>query len=230
MTSIILIFDVETTGLLPKFKNTDEIINTEILPYITQLSYALYDINNDRLIKTYNTYIKLSNDIEISEKITEITGITRELLDKRGIDIIDALENLYDAYCRCDIVVAHNLDFDSRIIQIETKRNFNRFSLDIGSYMEWMFDEMYCKMSDIDLKCTMKLGVDLCNIEKTNSRGNYKKYPTLCELYTKLFNKTPNNLHNSMMDVLVCLRCYLKMDFNIDIFEDDFINFVTISM
>jgi hypothetical protein len=48
---------------------------------------------------------------------------------------------------------------------------------------------------------------------KDELRGSYMKFPTLCELYMHLFHKTPENLHNSMMDVLVCLRCYLKSNF-----------------
>ena len=40
----------------------------------------------------------------------------------------------------------------------------------------------------------------------------YKKKPKLIELYKHLFNnKEVDGLHNSMMDVLVCLQCYLKM-------------------
>jgi len=31
-----------------------------------------------------------------------------------------------------------------------------------------------------------------------------------------LFNENPDGLHNSMMDVLVCLRCYLKMRHRLD--------------
>jgi hypothetical protein len=50
----------------------------------------------------------------------------------------------------------------------------------------------------------------------------YKKWPTLLELYVHFFTTTPSNLHNSMMDVLVCLRCYLKMRKNIELQEADF--------
>jgi hypothetical protein len=44
----------------------------------------------------------------------------------------------------------------------------------------------------------------------------YKKWPKLVELYFALFDENPDGLHNSMMDVLVCLRCYLKMRHNFD--------------
>jgi len=38
-----------------------------------------------------------------------------------------------------------------------------------------------------------------------------KKFPRLSELYKVLFETDPpSDLHNSMIDVLVCLRCFLK--------------------
>ena len=75
----------------------------------------------------------------------------------------------------------------------------------------------------------MRQGTNLCNImiHKTDISGvvigkPYKKWPTLLELYVHFFTTTPSNLHNSMMDVLVCLRCYLKMRKNIELQEAEF--------
>ena len=216
----VLIFDVETTGLLPKTKHDPQV-------YITQLSFALYDTKNNRLIKTYNAFINIPEDVVISEKITQITGIDREKLNKDGIDIVEALEVFFDAYSRADVIVAHNLEFDSKIMEIEAARNYERFTnREIAPFIVWMFDSIYNKLYDIQMKCSMKMSIDLCNIQKKNSFGTYKKYPTLCELYETLFHTKPENLHNSMMDVIVCLRCYLKMDYNIDISESDFSSFI----
>jgi DNA polymerase-3 subunit alpha len=216
----VLIFDVETTGLLPKTKDDPQV-------YITQLSFALYDTKNNRLIKTYNAFINIPEHVVISEKITQITGIDREKLNKDGIDIVEALEVFFDAYSRADVIVAHNLEFDSKIMEIEAARNYERFTnREIAPFIVWMFDSIYNKLYDIQMKCSMKMSIDLCNIQKKNSFGTYKKYPTLCELYETLFHTKPENLHNSMMDVIVCLRCYLKMDYNIDISESDFSSFI----
>jgi DNA polymerase-3 subunit alpha len=216
----VLIFDVETTGLLPKTKDDPQV-------YITQLSFALYDTKNNRLIKTYNAFINIPEDVVISEKITQITGIDREKLNKDGIDIVEALEVFFDAYSRADVIVAHNLDFDSKVMEVEAARNYERFTnRETAPFIVWMFDSIYNKLFDIQMKCSMKMSIDLCNIQKKNSFGTYKKYPTLCELYETLFHTKPENLHNSMMDVIVCLRCYLKMDYNIDISESDFSSFI----
>lgn len=217
----ILVVDVETTGL----------ISNKTPTYITQLSFAVYDTGLRELIKTYNSFIKIPPNIIISDKITEITGITREKLDMDGIDITDALEEFYNAYCRSDIIVAHNISFDSKMIEIEATRNQAMFkNSELAFYIMRMFT-IHSKLSTLQLKCTMRKNIDLCNIQRINSRGNtYKKFPTLSELYEKLFDVIPENLHNSMIDVLVCLRCYLKIDHNIDISDSQFGTYIINSL
>jgi hypothetical protein len=37
------------------------------------------------------------------------------------------------------------------------------------------------------------------------------------ELHKHLFGDVPKGLHNSMVDVLVCLRCYGKIKFDMDL-------------
>lgn len=217
----ILIVDVETTGLLTNNPPT----------YITQLSFAVYDSGLRELIKTYNAFIKIPSDIVISEKITELTGITREKLDTDGIDITIALEEFYEAYCRSDIIVAHNFSFDSKMIEIEATRNQSAFkNKDSAFYIMRMFTT-HSKLSTVQLKCTMRMSIQLCNIQKINSSGTtYKKFPKLSELYEFLFHEIPENLHNSMIDVIVCLRCYLKIDYNIDISDSQFATYIENSM
>ena len=81
--------------------------------------------------------------------------------------------------------------------------------------------------------CTMKNGINICNIEKRNENNEiYKKYPSLLELHYKLFNTIPCNLHNSLVDVLICMRCFYKIIFNEDLckknkqFKKYIVNFI----
>lgn len=208
----ILVFDVETTGLFPKNETS-----MDKLPYVIQLSYAVYNTRKKKIIKTYDAYIDIPKEVEIPEKIVKLTGINRELLQEKGVSIMEAIEELYTEYCNCDVIVAHNLEFDSKCIMLEAKRNRGKFAKeDIDRYIPYMFNAKHSMMMNIMMRCTMLMSVDICNIEKENSMGKYKKYPTLCELYETLFHTTPDGLHNSMTDVLVCMRCYLKLGHNID--------------
>jgi DNA polymerase III epsilon subunit-like protein len=212
----ILAFDVETNGLIPKKKEID--YKMAKLPYILQLSFVIYDLHKRKIFRKYDTYIKVDNSVEISEFITELTGITSEKC-KRGKKITDALNDFYDAYMLCQGLIAHNMDFDKNMILIEIERNREIIMKKIP-YCINIFDNVYEKINIIERYCTMRKGIFLCNIEmKPNNKR--KKFPKLSELYCTLFKNEsiPKNLHNSLIDVLVCLRCYLKMRHNYN-FDD----------
>jgi DNA polymerase III epsilon subunit-like protein len=201
----ILVFDTETSGL-PLKKNAS-ITETEEWPYILQLSFIVYDDSENKIIQIYNNYIK--QNINISKESTNIHGITRELIDEKGVDINDAM-NVFDiALQNSDIVVGHNISFDKRMYMVEAIRRYRR---------------QYFTINGIKKKeyCTMKNSTNICKIERVNNKTNkkYYKYPTLKELHTKLFNEFPTNLHNSLIDVFATLRCYIMIKDNTDILKN----------
>ena len=205
-----LVFDVETTGLLPTPYSKPTVLAE--LPHIIQLSWVIYDTDQKCLIKKYNTYVRPPSDVVIKPIITELTGITRELVDSKGIDVGEAIECFYAAYLTADILVAHNMSFDINMILLE--------GCPIWKYMHGMFDFQVLQERNKQLYCTMQEGIDLCKIERMNRRGIYYKQPKLSELYTHLFGKSPENLHDSAVDVAACLRCFLKMHCQIDVCDN----------
>jgi len=78
----ILVFDTETTGLFPK-----ETKDLALCPYITQLSFVVFDIDTQKVVRCYNKYINIPSDVVITPFITELTGVTREKCDN-GVDIM----------------------------------------------------------------------------------------------------------------------------------------------
>jgi len=209
-----LVFDVETTGLLPRGKRNNEPTPINEYPHIIQLSFAIYDYSQKKIVQQYDSYVDIDDSIEISETITELTGITREICKTKGRPIVEILEKFYEAYMFCQILVAHNMDFDEKMILIEIERN-RPYIMDHKPHCFMTFNSMYEKVHGIERFCTMKNGIDVCNIlveSKFPGRSPRKKWPKLIELHSKLFGeKSVNGLHNSMIDVLVCLSCYLKM-------------------
>lgn len=209
----VLIFDVETTGLLPKIINPNEI---EKYPHIIQLSYILYDKEENRIEESFNEYIIISRKIKIPLIVTKLTGIKKEDCLK-GVSIMTGIKRFYNAYKKADYIVAHNLEFDSKMIYVETIRN---------KEMILTLDSELLKLSNImnierekNKYCTMKNGRGICNILKLSNDGKeyYLKWPKLIELYEKLFGETVENLHDSLVDTVACLRCYLKMSENIEL-------------
>ncbi len=205
----ILVFDTETTGLPEK---NVSIYDHNKWPYIIQLSYIFYDIsNNISVIK--DDYVYIRPEVEISEASYEKHGITRELLNDKGVNIRTAMHDFNRFLNIADIVVGHNISFDKRMIFVECIRN--RIEQKFTKY------EGNNKISKAEY-CTMKNTVELCDLYyETKTGKQFKKNPTLSELYKKLFPQAvlPDNLHNSIIDVAVTIRCYMKHRYDLDICE-----------
>lgn len=199
----VLVFDTETTGL-PTGRNPS-ILDTPQWPYIVQLSYIIYDISKNLIIETFDNVINLKDDVEITEDSTKIHGITKEICKSIGVPIKPALEKFNAAIQTVDKVIGHNLSFDKRVIMVECIRNNVQQHFNFRQY----------KIPDY---CTMMNSIDICKIEMTNASGKkYFKYPKLSELHDNLFGEIPNGLHNSFVDILICLRCYVKLTNDYDI-------------
>lgn len=211
---IILVFDTETTGLLPKGIDSCDI---KKYPYITQLSYIVYDTEKQTEIYRFNSYINIDQTIHLSDIVKELTGVTREKLDG-GIDMLTALTTFYKHYYNSNTIVAHNISFDKQMMLVEMERHREAIQTNHPECLA-LFNNFFEKSKNIRHYCTMLKGKDICNIvlpSNIEGRRSYKKNPKLIELYKYLFNnKEVDGLHNSMMDVLVCLQCYLKMKHDI---------------
>jgi DNA polymerase-3 subunit epsilon len=208
-----LIFDVETTGLLSKKTSiTDQ-------PHIIQLAFVCYDMEKKRIIKQYDSLIQLPPDVTIPPFVVELTGITQNMCQTQGKPIFEVLQAFYDAYMWCDGLIAHNMDFDENMILLEIER-YRELIIQQQLHCLVLFSPMYEKMNNVERYCTMRKGTPICNIDKPSSvvenkteKKPAKKWPKLHELYTTLFPNElmPVQMHNAMVDVQVCLRCYLKM-------------------
>ena len=195
-----LVFDTETTGL-PKRKNADP-EETYLFPYIVQLSWMIFDSGVNKVLTLKDKIVSLPENIQIPQKAMEIHGITQERLREEGEHVCDVLQEFMNDVSGCTYLVGHNIDFDKNMVEVECIRNnCKRLS-------------EHRKMSF----CTMKEGKDVCRIERMNrfTRKKEFKFPKLIELHEHFFKTTPENLHNSLIDVLVCFRCCYKLIYNVD--------------
>jgi len=193
----VLVFDTETTGL-PKGKNPS-IYKTELWPHIIQLSYIVYCSDENNLLTVEDDYIKISDDVIIEEGSQAIHKISREKLNKKGISIEESLQKFNSWSEKCDLLVGHNVSFDKRMVMVEGIRNKIRMNIQ-------------------DTYCTMKQSTEICKIEREFPDGTkYFKYPALSELYEHLFNHIPKNTHNALIDILICMRCFCKIELKKDI-------------
>ena len=98
-----LAFDVETTGLSPE---SDEIIEIGAL--------KVYD---GKVCDRFITFVKPSEPV--SERITEITGITNEMLQDAAPKekVIPAFLD----FCGDEVLIGHNLPFDYGFVRNQAK-------------------------------------------------------------------------------------------------------------
>lgn len=212
----VLVFDTETTGL-PETK----IINPITLhqwPHIVQFSYVIYDSSLNNIVESKNYIVKLPESILIPDESTKIHGITNEMSTSRGVYLNEILDEFF-SYLRegVDKLIGHNIEFDINAIKVSLLRLINCDSLTKEEVKKYKLDLHYITNYN-NLSCTMKNSIKFCNIQLIDKNGKPRlKYPKLIELHEKLFNKSPTNLHNSFNDILVTLRCFMKLHYDIDL-------------
>jgi DNA polymerase III epsilon subunit-like protein len=240
----ILVFDTETTGLDPVSLDlkerrisyaTKENFNKGLVtgpvenaynsfweqiipewPYITQLSYILYNTDDPNGAKIFDKYIQLPTHVIISAESSAITHIYRSHTDalNKGVNpntpglifldqtpvtnIVSAIEEFMHDFSTADVVVGHNVEFDKKMILAELKR-LNKVA-EFGAIL----------LSE-DFVCTMMKTINVC--KKKVPGKEYFKFPRLSEAYETLFGYAPTGdaLHNAIIDVVVCLRVFCKL-------------------
>jgi hypothetical protein len=210
----ILVFDTETTGKIDKYADLSE---TEKQPHIVQFSYVMYDTEKNNVF-ICDDIIKIPEHLVISPECIQIHGITQEKCKTQGVVLYNILSAFYQKVKEADYVIGHNLEFDVKMLIIELYRlkeesnNDDAYEQIIG-YFE--------KRKQFGSKCfcTMKNTVDLCKLENPNKKSGEYKYPKLGELHKHLFSYEPKNLHNSLFDVIITLRCFYKLIFEKDLRE-----------
>ena len=206
---LVLVLDSETTGLPPKSRILNKNTMTE-WPHMVQFSYLVYNTDTNKLVITADHIIKIPDEIDISEESYELHNISKKMSVSEGESVVDVLNQfIYDVQ-GVDVVVAHNYKFDSNMVMVEMMRN----NMDIKKYMSIINTRRIC--------CTMKESTNFCNIQMISKFDEkpYLKPPKLSELHEKLFGITPVNLHNSLNDAIVTLRCYIKLKLDKDINND----------
>ena len=207
-----LVFDSETTGL-----SKTQIISPSTIhlwPHVVQFSYIVFDTESNKIVKIKDSIIKVPDGFIITEENAKIHGITTEISLAKGVDLLPVLEEFFADFDSADHIVGHNVSFDINMIKAELQR------LIMNSFNEKLQEYLTKINTSTKFYCTMQETIELCAIEMKDKYGRpYKKFPKLVELYQKMFGVTPKNLHNSLNDVIVCLRCFIKLKYEIDIVE-----------
>lgn len=182
-----LVFDTETTGL-PRSWNAP-VTDTDNWPRIVQLAWQFLD-EEGKVLAEANRIIR-PDGFEIPPESSMVHGITTERARCEGIALRDALLEFADVLSVAKSLIAHNMNFDERVIGSE----FIRETLP-RDFLE-----------AIDKVCTMQSSTEYCGLP-----GPYGyKYPKLDQLHVCLFDEGFDGAHDALNDVRACARCYFEL-------------------
>jgi len=190
-------------------------------PHIVQFSYIIYDISDNDVCVTEDNIIRVADDVEISQESAAIHGITNEISKSGGVDLNQVLSGFFGALKNVDMLVGHNISFDINVVVVELLRIIYNQSNTVP-VDELLSYKTYLHMLNNyqNIHCTMQNSIDMCAIKVMSKNGReYNKFPKLSELHQKLFDSMPNNLHNSLNDILITLRCYIMITLKMDVLE-----------
>ncbi|MFT3679818.1 MAG: 3'-5' exonuclease [Ferruginibacter sp.] len=182
----ILFFDCETTGKPISYSASYTDVNN--WPRVTQLAFCLCD-DAGNVIAQFQSLIKPDGWVVPKEQFFIDNNMSTERCEAEGIPIREALEQLMAAKLQADVLSAHNLNFDHRIVWAE----FVRAEMPPRSGMHKI--------------CTMMQSTRHCNLP--GKRG--PKWPTLGELHNVLFKKDFDGAHDALADVLALKDCFFEL-------------------
>lgn len=176
---LVTLFDTETTGLI---KNTAKDIRKQ--PRIIEFYAMTLQQTGEGEDATFSFVDELdlliNPGIPITTEITRITGITGLMV--AGSLAFPALAGNIQSYLsRAHRIVAHNLDYDRTVTDIELKR--------CGKSMVW--PEL------------------LCTVEATEHLKGFRL--KLTDLHEYLFGEPFEGAHRAKVDVTAMARCYTAL-------------------
>lgn len=183
----IIVFDTETNGLPIRWNAP--IYDTNNWPRIVSIGWIKTNAKGIELKRAY--YIIKPVNFVISQQASLIHKISNEHAKNAGVNIQLVLKEFNEDLADAKFLVAHNIDFDYKVVFAE----FLRYKFNVDNLIL------------INQICTMKSTTNFCKIP--GSRGF--KYPKLEELHYKLFKENKSQKHNSIDDAEMCLKCLKEL-------------------
>src|SRR5688572_9705479 len=170
-----LIFDTETTGL-PRDYNAP-LTDSDNWPRMVQIAWQLHDKHGKLL--SHDSLIIKPQGYTIPFNAAQIHGISTERANAEGQDLTKVLRDFASIVNNCTYLCGHNIEFDINIIGAE----FLRCGLPNFFEGRQRFDTKNDHTTNF---CAIPGG-----------KGGKFKWPTLTEVYTKLFNTQFEAAHNA---------------------------------
>ena len=179
----VLCFDCETTGIPEKGMKWDE--DFFRFPRPVTMAWAFGDTERHEIIRPQGW--------DIPTETVAIHGVTTEQADKEGKPFVEVVTEFLNDAEKCPLICAHNVYFDTSII----KAAIMALCPELADKAE----SALFKGKRID---TMRKTIKFVGARKENGSG---KFPTLEELFAKLFDGATFPAHNALEDVRALRKC-----------------------
>lgn len=181
-----LFFDTETTGIPKNYKAPSS--DFENWPRLVQIAWLVADEQGNEIASA--EHIVKPDGYSIPPAAAKIHGISTALALQNGVAIKAILDPLVADIGNASVLIAHNMQFDEKILGAELLR---------AGYPN--------HVEARPRKCTMQSATNYCRLP--GPYGN--KWPTLQELYRKLFHEEFSGAHRALADVRACAKCYFEL-------------------
>jgi DNA polymerase-3 subunit epsilon len=162
---------------------------------VTQLGFLYEEEGQD--IFSFDHLIQPSGpEWQISPTASALTGITREMCEAEGVPMAEVMDTFVDYCALADVIVCHNVSFDSLLMKIEAIR--------LANDPEFKPEAIFENAPHV---CTMLAATPICKLPKLDKRVGWK-WPKLEEAIWHFFGEKLDGAHNAMVDILATQRLF----------------------
>lgn len=190
-----IFYDTETTGL-PLFREPSSHPGQ---PHIVQLAAALVNMETAAVVASIDVIVR-PEGWAIPTEVAAIHGITTERAMDEGVPEPLVLDMLLQLWGGQRTRIAHNEQFDARIVRIATLR-----------HRPDMADPWEAGRAE----CTAQLATPIMKLPPTErmlaAGRTHPKTPNLGEAFRHFIGAELTNAHSAMPDVLACKDVYFAI-------------------
>lgn len=193
---LILVYDCETTGLVRGTDYTDP-----NMPFLASIAAILYDEEAHRIIASVNSMIQ-PDGWTMPKEAGQVNGLTDEVLQQLGVPASVLLPACIALMFKANLRVAHNVDFDSKVIAAALWRHIIKEDSEETAHAtvkKWLALPSYCTMQESK------------NIVNALDKRGKIKYPKLTEAYKFFFDRELDRAHSANADTVAALEIYLAL-------------------
>jgi DNA polymerase III epsilon subunit-like protein len=169
-------------------KNSRPVSDLNNWPRLVQLAFLFYDKNGNKI--SSGDFIVKPEGFTIPTDASRIHGISTERAIREGESLKTVLQKFQTLINQAEVLVAHNMSFDEKIVGAEFLR--------IG---------MHNSITAKNKICTMQSTTNFCAL---NGPYGYK-WPKLSELHYKLFRTGFDEAHNAAVDITATAKCFWEL-------------------